>query len=161
MELIDLIKKLRAIKADSGYTRESRAFILSKGRDKNAEIMLFARETISGIFRSGWAIALTAALFLLAISSFSALRILHPVTNAVVDVTGLKAEAQAIDAQIQLNNVEYDATAGIENKTSTISAAPKAATAPAKKETAAENTGVAASTSTPPTIDSVLDALSQ
>jgi len=163
MELIELLKKLRAIKADSGYTKESRAFILNSGKHENANLMFFAKEIISGVFRSGWSIALTAVLLLLTIGSFSVLKVLYPITTAVVDVTGLKAEAQAIDAQIELTNVEYASATGIENKTSTARMAlPLTGQSAKRKQAQSGQSAVSAeSTSTPPTIDSVLNMLSE
>ncbi|HUX36113.1 MAG TPA: hypothetical protein VMV71_03725 [Candidatus Paceibacterota bacterium] len=164
MDLIELLKKLRALKADSGYTKESRAFILNSGKNEKITAGFLAKEMLSGIFRSGWSIALTAALLLLAIGGFSALRILYPITSsAVVDLTGLKAEAQAIDAQIELNGVQYDIT-GMENRSSTVRMAlPAASNVSRKTDQAkpAESATSTESTSTPPTIDSVLNALSE
>ncbi len=161
MELIDILKKLRAIKADSGYTKESRSFILSSGKRNEPNLAFFAKELAIGIFRSGWSIALTAVLLLLTMGSFSIIKVLHPVTSAVVDVAGMKAEAQAIDAQIELNNVEYVAT-GIVNKTSTASMAlpeikPKAKASQVKPGLMT----LVETTSTAPTIDSVLETLSE
>lgn len=164
MELIEFLKKLRAIKADSGYTKESRAFILNAGGHEKASFAFLAKEALSGIFRSGWSMALTAALLLMAIGSFSVLKLLYPITSAVVDVSGLKAEARAIDAQIELTGVRYDATA-MENKTSTVSMALPAAKKQAVKSKQLKPVQNAAATESaavpPPTIDSVLNALSE
>lgn len=161
MELIDILKKLRAIKADSGYIKESRSFILSSGKHNEPNLAFFAKELAIGVFRSGWSIALTAVLLLLTMGSFSIIKVLHPVTTAVVDVAGMKAEAQAIDAQIELTGVEY-AAIGIANKTSTVSMAlpeikPRAKAVKAKPGI----TTLAETTSTAPTIDSVLETLSE
>lgn len=161
MELIELLKKLRALKADSVYTKESRAFILNTGRHERVNLAFFAKEIVSGIFRSGWSMALTAALLLMTIGSFSVLKLLYPITTAVVDVSGLKAEAQAIDAQIELTGIQYDATA-MENKTSTASMALPAAKQAVKKQAKpVQNAAATEAAPAAPTIDSVLNALSE
>lgn len=162
MELIELLKKLRFLKADSKYTKESRTFILSINKSEKAGFSSAIKEVISGVFRSGWSMALTAALLLLAISSFSILKLIYPATTAVVDITGLRAEAQAIDAQIELTSVTYNAILGIENKTSTTSIILPAARKRIVAETNKTNQiPTAESTSTAPTIDSVLNMLSE
>ncbi|MEK7546621.1 MAG: hypothetical protein AAB536_00325 [Patescibacteria group bacterium] len=166
MEPIELLKKFKHLGADSDYTRKSKIVILSQGNDKLAGFSLASREIAAGVFRSGWSIAMTAVMLLLAIGSFSILKILSPAKTSVVDIGGLRAEAQAIDAQIELTNVFYNDILGLENKTSTVSAAPpevkspKAATVPTQNEINA-SLGSAETTSTKPTIDSVLDALSR
>ncbi|MBI4085382.1 MAG: hypothetical protein HY432_02685 [Candidatus Liptonbacteria bacterium] len=162
MEPIELLKKFKNLEPDPDYTKRSRNLILSNGRWAGFPVSM--KEITMGIFKSGWSIALTAAMLLLAVGSFSALKIFSPVRNSVVDITGLKAEAEAIDAQIELGNVVYTSALGIENKTSTTSiASPKATvkiSPPAKTENIGQESGEEG-TSTEPTIDSVLDALSQ
>jgi len=178
METTELLKKLKTIKPDSDYSRKSRMVVLSHGSTRStgsgrAELTINAenrlpvfsfsfRQIATGVLHSGWSIAMTAIFLLLAIGSFSVLKILSPATTAVVDLTGLKAEAQAIDAQIELTNIEY-ATAVIENKTSTVSMVLPAANQKAKSKQMKSGLNAAGmeSTSTPPTIDSVLEILSE
>ncbi|MDO8664060.1 MAG: hypothetical protein Q7K44_00690 [Candidatus Liptonbacteria bacterium] len=175
MELIELLKKLKNIKPDSDYSRKSRLVILSHGStqltiNKESRLPVFSfsfKQVATGVLRSGWAMALTAIFLFLTIGSFSVLKILSPATTAVVDLTGLKAEAQAIDAQIELTNVVYNASVGIENKTSTSSIilretkSPKAATKQAESGVKPNATGLAEDASAQPTIDSALDILSR
>ena len=175
MELIELLKKLKNIKPDSDYSRKSRLVILSH-RENHMPVFSFSfygeqRRTIkqvaTGVLHSGWAMALTAIFLFLTIGSFSVLKILSPATTAVVDLTGLKAEAQAIDAQIELTNVVYNASVGIENKTSTSSIilretkSPKAAAKQAEDGVKSNVTGLAEDASAQPTNDSALDILSR
>src|SRR3989344_1034336 len=108
MELIEILKKSKSIEADSDYVRKSRMIILRHGAEKSPSFSMPMEEVIRGVFHSGWSIALTAALIILTISSFLISKILSPATAAVVDLTSLKAEAQAIDIQIRLTNVAYN-----------------------------------------------------
>ncbi len=175
METNELLKKLKNINPDSDYSRKSRMIVLS-AEGNSSPTLPFSfygeqRRTIKqitvGVLRSGWAMALTAAFILLAIGSFSVLKFLSPATTAVVDITGLKAEAQAIDAQIEFTNVVYNSSVGIENKTSTSSimlpeTKPQKAAAKQTKNTASPSaTSSAENASAQPTIDSALDILSQ
>lgn len=163
METTDLLKKLKSIQPDKDYSRKSRMVVLSHKEKTLPILYLSPKEITMSVLRSGWAIALTAALMLLALGSFSVLKMFSPATTAVVDLTGLRAEAQAIDTQIELTNIVY-VSPGNENKTSTAAAAPNAE--PIKQIRRAEiesKTGVSASAKVPtePTIDSVLETLSQ
>ena len=167
METIDILKKLKNIKPDSDYSKKSRAVILSQ-REHHLPVFSFSfRQIANGVLRSGWSMALTAIFLLLAIGSFSVLKILSPATTAVVDLTGLKAEAQAIDAQIELTSVVYNSSADIENKTSTVSIilretkSPKAATKQAENGAKSSVAAPAENSAAQPTIDSALDMLSR
>lgn len=119
MEPIEILKKFKSIRPDADYAKKSRMVILSHGKNQDFRFGLSVKDLMAGVLRSGWSMALTAVLLLLTISGFSALKFLSPATTAVVDLTGLKAEAQDIDIQIQVANVAYDSSLGIENKTST------------------------------------------
>lgn len=167
MELIELLKKLKNIKPDSDYSRKSRMVVLSCKENRLPIFSFSLKEIASGVLHSGWAMALTAIFLFLTIGSFSVLKILSPATTAVVDLTGLKAEAQAIDAQIELTNVVYNASVGIENKTSTSSIilretkSPKAATKQAGDEVRSNAADSTENVPAQQTIDSALDILSR
>ena len=174
METTELLKKLKNIKPDTDYSRKSRMVILSNDlKESRLPVLSFSfRQIATGVLRSGWSMALTAVFLLLAIGSFSILKILTPATTAVVDITGLRAEAQAIDARIELTNIVYNPSADIENKTSTSSitmpnAEPQKATARRTDDEAQQNAAdVAGSAKSAPEqpafgIDSALDILSR
>lgn len=170
MEMNELLKKLKNINPDSDYSRKSRMIVLSHKENHMPVVSFSFRQIAAGVLRSGWSMALTAIFLLLAIGSFSVLKLLSPATTAVVDITGLKAEAQAIDAQIEFANVVYNSSAVIENKTSTISTAlpgtrfPKPAVKKVVGETETAPKNAVSSTedvSAQPTIESMLDILSQ
>src|SRR3989344_7831655 len=164
MEPIELLKKLKGIKPNRDYSRKSRMVLLGH-RESHMPVLSFSfGEIAAGVFRSGWAIALTAVLLLLTIGSFSFLKFLSPATTAVVDLTGLRAEAQDIDTQIELTNIVYNSSLYIENKTSTASIVlprTKLPRAVVKKEELKPNATGTENASTETTIDYALDALSQ
>lgn len=164
MEITELLKKIKMVEADRDYSRNSKSIILSHTKEEIFDTHITVGEIISGVFRSGWAMALTAVFLFLAIGGFSVLKIFSPATTAVVDMTGLKAEARAIDTQIELTNIAYNASLGIKNETST---AAMASSQPAK-QTVVRKDKISKQVSTTVenvaaqiTIDSFLDALSQ
>lgn len=178
METTELLKKLKNIKPDPDYSRKSRVVILSNDlKESHLPVLSFSfygeqrrtvKQIVTGVLHSGWSMALTAAFLLLAIGSFSALKILSPATTAVVDLTGLRAEAQAIDAQIEFTNVVYSESISIENKTSTSSIIPRETKSPRavatkQAEGKIEPVATASIEISPeqPTIDSALDMLSR
>src|SRR3990167_4340914 len=91
METTELLKKLKNIKPDTDYSRKSRMVILSNDlKESRLPVLSFSfRQIATGVLRSGWSMALTAVFLLLAIGSFSILKILTPATTAVVDLTGV------------------------------------------------------------------------
>lgn len=164
MDILELLKKLKSVEPNRDYSRKSRMVILGRQGSRLPVFSFSFGEIATGVFRSGWAIALTAVLLLLTIGSFSFLKFISPATTAVVDLTGLRAEAQNIDTQIELANIVYNSSIiSIENKTSTVSIilprtkSPKAAV---KREEIVSATDVE-SASAETTIDSALDALSR
>ncbi|MDP3948810.1 MAG: hypothetical protein Q8Q17_02575 [bacterium] len=178
METIELLKKLKNIKPDTDYSRKSRLVILSNDlKESRLPVLSFSfygeqrrtiRQIAAGVLHSGWSMALTAVFLLLAIGSFSILKILTPATTAVVDLTGLRAEAQAIDARIELTNIVYSESINIENKTSTSSIISREVKSPGAVTTKQaggeiEPVATASTESSPeqPTIDSALDILSR
>ena len=105
MKLFDILRQFRNIEPDAGFTQRSRTEILLSPRDE--------RRTLRGVFtflhmiETGAAVALVGFFVLILTGSFSPTRSLSPVRYSVIDPQGLHAEAQAIDIQIQLADVEY------------------------------------------------------
>lgn len=167
MEPIELLKKLQKIEANADYTRKSRGLIMS--REKNTLPVFSFKQFAANIFQSGSAIAMTAMLLFLFFGTFSLWKIFSPSNPVAIELTGLQAEAQAIDIQIQLTNIAYNEPAFLRNKTSTVPFARPAARAsavsgaPAQRvEQEAKNLGVTPTgSSTNMLIDEALDALSQ
>ena len=167
MEPIEILKKLKSLKADPGYTKRSRMTILKDADREETGFHLGFKKIIVSVFHSGWSIALTAALFLMAISSFSILKVLSPATTAIADLAGIRAEAQDVDMQIQIVNVAYNPSVQLENKTSTQSIAVtqggilKASSDEIKKEAEQIGLDISKIPTEPVGIDSLLEALSE
>ncbi|GEM_PF-6669398 len=167
MEITELLKKIKSVEANNDYSRKSRGVILSHIKEEIFDSKITVGGIIAGVFRSGWTIALTAVFLFLAIGGFSVMKIFSPATTAVVDITGLKAEAQAIDAQIELTNIAYDASSNIENKTgTTVMALPTAKqtvkqTVNHRAKDVKQGVTSTENAAAQMTIDSFLDALSE
>lgn len=69
---------------------------------RGTSIMVFLR-----MLETGVALVLAGFFLLLATGSFSGNKYLAPVRYSVIDPSGLQAEAQAIDIQIRLANLDY------------------------------------------------------
>lgn len=180
MELIEIVKKLKKIEANADYTRKSRQLIVSN--EKNAWPAPYnlseARQGRPGfsfkhfaanLFQSGSAIAMTAMLLFLVFGTFSLWKIFSPTNPVAIELTGLQAEARAIDIQIQLTNIAYQEQTLLENKTSTVPFAHRATplknvsgVLDPKVEQEVKNLGLTpVSSSTSVSINEALDSLSQ
>jgi hypothetical protein len=105
MKLSDILKQFKNIQPDADFSRHSRAEILISPQNE--------RRTMRDVFaflhvvETGAAVALVGFFILILTGSFSPTRSIAPVQYAVIDPAGLHAEAQAIDMQIQLADIEY------------------------------------------------------
>ena len=109
MDPLHLLKQLKNIKADPAYVKHSRARLFNSNRSYyEPEFVTLPTSPWRMMLRameSGFAIVLTGALLLLVAGGFSGLR--KPVGLAGLDPAGLKAEAEAVDIQIQLSDLDY------------------------------------------------------
>ncbi len=158
MDLIKLLQKLKAIKADPDYARMSREQLLnlSSGR--------------TGVFRATWqfilhslqfgsALALATILIMLIVGGFAAWKSVSHVELGSLNPASLRAEAEAIDVQIQLTNIVYNQPEGLETTRQT-AITPKIR----KAEEQAKSLGlkpVSSSSAPTITIDEALDRLSE
>lgn len=119
MALHDLLKNLKSIQPDAEYARRSRHHILSS----RAEIprRLSFRQIILQTIQTGPVLALAVVLILLIAGGASTSRYFSPLRLTSLDPTSLRAEADAIDIQIQLTNIAYSEPT---NETTTIAIAP-------------------------------------
>ena len=147
---------MKKIEPDGSYTRTSKARILggpswfALPRRHPARIILQA-------LQSGSAIALTGITLILVLGGLSLWRILDLVGLSGLDPAGLRAEAQAVDSQIELSNLNYAENA---EPQSTAFAAPSLRTSrlAAPKKAGPAATGESTSTVD---IDSALNILSE
>lgn len=105
MKLFDIIKQFKTIEPDAGFSERSKREILLSPQTEPL--------TMRGVFaflhvvETGAVVVLAGFFILILTGSFSPTRSIAPIQYSVIDPQGLHAEAQAIDMQIQLADVEY------------------------------------------------------
>ena len=164
MELTELLKKIRTLKADSDYVRSSRAAIVGEAGWQTGTLRKSSpwQVLVHGL-QFGSAVTLASIFVVLVIGGFSTWKFLSPFRLASLDPVGLRAEAQAVDIQIQLTNIDYSEPAGGAATTPKIAADAHAA----RVAELAKNLGVdplaGGPTSSKPvvTIDEALDRLAE
>ncbi len=106
MTLFELLKQFKKIEPDTAFTETSRRAILAHEPVAPIAHGWSAQRTLWKIFETGAAVALTGFFVLLITGAFSGTRF-SPVQYSALDPQSLHAEAQAIDIQVQLANVNY------------------------------------------------------
>jgi hypothetical protein len=105
MKLSEVLKQFKNIEPDNGFTERSRREILLSPRSD--------QRTMRGVFaflhvlETGAAVVLAGFFILILTGSFPGTKSIAPIQYSVIDPQGLHAEAQAIDMQIQLANINY------------------------------------------------------
>ncbi len=157
MDLLNTLKKFKNIQPERGYAEKSRSLVLSVKREARFNVWNIALRNIE----LGATFALAGVLILLIVGGFSSWEGAAPLYISNLDPAGLKAEATAIDIQIQLMNLDYAGGAvsakSAESTTPLSPAANEAAPAAPTANTALPNT----TTSAPISIDEVLLKLSE
>jgi hypothetical protein len=105
MKLFDLLKQFKNIEPNAEYSQHSRTEILLS--PQSGHRTLGSVFTFLHVIETGVAVSLAGFFMFILASSFSSTRSTSPIQYAVIDPTGLHAEAQAIDMQIQLANIGY------------------------------------------------------
>lgn len=105
MSLLTTLKKMREIQPDPHYQARSRSIVLRTA---------FPQPPIRAVWKwfiinieSAASLALAGTLLFLVFSGFSIWKSLSPLGIARPDLNALRAEAEAIDIQIQLANLSY------------------------------------------------------
>lgn len=161
--LFNLLKQLKSVKAHEDYVRSTRSHVVAFAKENpkhaSSRVLFSSWRVLLRALESGSAIALTGVLLLLIVGGFSTLR--KPVGILGLDPVGLRAEAEAIDIQIQLSELDYSEVAqGDEPKNeSTVVGVVKKATRAigVLKDDSQGESGADASA----TIDDVLDILGE
>jgi hypothetical protein len=164
MKISDLFAQFRRIEPDPHYTEHSKREVLASlphevpMRAKG--IMMFLRTLESGV-----ALVLAGFFIVLAMGGFSGTK-LEPVQYAVIDPSGLQAEAQAIDIQIKLANLDYSEVTSTVTSTAAHAAVMMhvmtiAHTASSSASSSAAGANGSSTASTTLTVDQALQALSQ
>jgi len=169
MKLSDILKQFKYIEPDAEFSVRSRTeILLSPQAAPRTWRSVF---TVLHMVETGAAVALAGFFIFILAGSFSPTRSIAPIQYAVIDPAGLHAEAQAIDMQIQLTDVEYPqvtSTAATSTASAAISSAFAGAVAAQPTSSVSVSTLTAAPvvpTSTASTtalsVDQVLQQLSQ
>ena len=108
MELHDILKQLKTIEPDAEYARRSKERILAVAKGDFTAPRIIDWRMVVRTLQSGTAIALAGILLLIAVGGFSVWTFLKPFGLAGLDPAGLRAEAQAIDIQLQIAGLEYE-----------------------------------------------------
>ncbi|HEY5220910.1 MAG TPA: hypothetical protein VIJ29_02055 [Candidatus Paceibacterota bacterium] len=168
MKLYDTLKQFKKIQPDAEFSQRTRTEILLSPQNM--------RPTMRGVFaflhvlETGVAVVLAGFFILILTGSFSPTRSISPIQYSVIDPQGLHAEAQAIDMQIQLADVEYPQTTSTAMTGSTVTstasltkvfAAALGTQATSSVSTPAATTQSTSTASTTPTTLTVDQALQQ
>lgn len=114
-DILKQLKKLRSIQADKRFTERSRFLIVGEHKPRNVWSVILKNVELGATF------ALAGVLIITIFGGFSTWKFLSPLKLSNLDTTGLTAEAQAVDIQIQLSNLSYDEIAGVARSASTAS----------------------------------------
>lgn len=106
MDTQNILKQLKTLEPDKGYTLRSRTEVLLSSRPELTKKQSGMLRIFGEVFQSVSAIALTSVAIIVIFGGFSVWRLVKPGLLAL-DPAGLRAEAQAIDIQIQLAGIEY------------------------------------------------------
>ena len=103
MNLLDILKQFKNIEPDHAYSQISKRAILAM--DNAPRASWTARRTLFRLIETGIAVSLAGFFVFLITGGLSGSN--APVQYMAIDPQSLRAEAQAIDIQIQLANVTY------------------------------------------------------
>jgi hypothetical protein len=165
MNLFETLKQFKKIEPRADFSERSKREILLSPQGEP-----FVRRRIFSflhVLETGVAVALAGLFILILTGSFSGTNSIAPIQYSVIDPAGLHAEAQAIDMQIQLADINYPQVTSTASGASTVAAAAGVAVAFSKaleenaSSSVATSTASAAATSTPSSTLSVDQALEE
>ena len=159
MNLFELLKQFKTIEPDPVYKDQSKRAIFAA-----RELVDWSpRKTILRIIETGVAFALAGFFIFIIAGGFSGSS-LAPVQYSAIDPQSLRAEAQAIDMQIQLANLNYAESSAESTPSGAAALAPATIAAPSPLAAAGtSSTSTATSTSNASStvsIDQALEKLS-
>ncbi|HUZ92437.1 MAG TPA: hypothetical protein VNG29_00365 [Candidatus Paceibacterota bacterium] len=159
MDLDNIFKQLKSIEPDPAFKHKSLHLILHSAPAGKPTL----REIIFKSVEFGAAIALAGVLIYTAVGGFSAPGS-SPLQISNFNPASLKAEAQAVDMQIQLVNLSYD-TGSIVGATSSAASTPSVASPasglPVLESPVTAPSSPAATVTSSVSVDQALNALSQ
>ncbi len=106
MDLFGNLKQLKNIEAGREFTKKSRGLVLaSLNIEPSANKKVFG--TLLSVFDVVASLALAGFLIVLILGGVSSFKAFQPLQITAIDPANIKAEAQAVDLQIQLANLNY------------------------------------------------------
>jgi hypothetical protein len=161
MNIFERIKQLKFIEPDASFAERSKRDIFASP----VPAMPFRRPTLRRFvvrfFEVGVATALVAVFILIMTGGLSTLPF-APVPFSAVSPTALRVEAQAVDIQIQLATLAYQASAGTTAESTAVTGKKLSAIESLVAPVASSSVAAASSTvSSSLSVDDVLKALSQ
>ncbi len=157
MNLFEILKQFKNIEPDAAFKETSKRAILAL-EPKAAGWS--AQRTFWKIIETGVAVALTGFFILLITGAFPGSEF-SPARYSAIDPQGLRAEAQAIDIQIQLANLSYSEPAAVSTAAVAGTKPGSAITAPTSTLPAANGTEATSSATSSVSIDDALRSLSK
>jgi len=122
MDLLETLKQFKTIVPDTGFTTKSkRAVLAALPLEDSAFGVSGLRRAIFHIIETGVAVGLAGLFIVLITGGFSG-SVISPVKFSAIDPQTLHAEADAIDAQIDLASVNYSEPAAVTESTQKIAA---------------------------------------
>jgi hypothetical protein len=169
MELEHILKQLRHIEPDEAYSLRSRSILMATlPSDERPSFSPW--QVITHSLQFGSAVAMAGMLILLVLGGFSTWRFLSPFRLTSLDPAGLRAEAQAVDVQLEMTKLNYAAPKIAETMAVTAEPEPEPETpdqieakAPAKAQAEAEakDLGIVPATTSTDSETNVDDVLSE
>ena len=156
MNLLETLKQFKNIHPDATFSETSKRAILAT---MPAAAPWSARRVLFAILETGVAVTLTGFFILLVMGGLSGSK-LAPVQYSAIDPQGLRAEAQAIDIQIQLANLNYSESSPESTVAITGSAVKTGASIKPSLPEAGTTGGATTTTTSTLTIDQALQKLS-
>lgn len=155
--IFKIVKRLSTIKPREEYTTLSRSRLLAQGVAPGMSFALFAKY----IFRTGANMAVVAVALLIVFGGFSLARQFTPLGFSSLDPVGLEAEAEAIDIQVKLTDLNYkeEIQQKTNESTQAITEAPKSISFREEKKQTTTSSEV--NIPQEPSIDDVLEILSK
>ncbi len=156
MDIFKSLQNLKAIEPEKDFTIKSRSLIL--GENRGVGVMLWG--IILRNVELGASMALVGLLIFMILGGFSAWNFFAPLQITNLDPSSLKAEAQAIDIQIQLTNLNYAEGTALTTKVSESTVAQPSPKKVKDQAQSGEKSTPSGNSSAPISIDEALQELS-
>lgn len=165
MDILELLKQFKNIEPNRIRAEESKFLILNSPAGQKTSWFSPWRMILNTL-EVGSATALAGFVLIIIFSGFGTFRSVSPIKLSGLDKASLRAEAEAIDIQIQLTNLNYPEIPTMASANSTQPTAVKISTTTEKSaiisEKSVQNTGIENPTSTPElSIDEALSKLAE